>query len=313
MFYEQAFPFQHRFGCACIAGDDIGAMVGTTGLSYAQFHPAPRKRDGKNVLVVLIGWWLAKERHLAKYLPIWHENGCATLSFVPNFVGSDFRHKAKSMMDNVATYLEKEPDTIIIFHVFSNNGVLCLIKSLGLSRQSDRYAEVHKAVVGCVFDSCPGYLTITTLSNAFLAASKKSFLSGFILKCICCALLGWLLMSFFKLNHVPIYLALGAVAYGLSWFRNKKYHDGLAKSLLSLPNCKSNLFLYSKDDKLCTSDAIESSMEKIRGHTVKKEKLELERQVFSEHFSGSSHVAHYLKFPARYKAACKTFFDHVLK
>ena len=104
--------------------DNIRAMVGTTGLRTAQFHPASRKGDGGNVLVVLIGWWLAKEKHLAKYLPIWHENGCATFSFVPNFFGSDLPRMAEAMMDNVAAYLEKEPDTIIIFHVFKQWGIV---------------------------------------------------------------------------------------------------------------------------------------------------------------------------------------------
>ena len=293
--------------------DNIRAMVGTTGLRNAQFHPASRKGDGGNVLVVLIGWWLAKEKHLAKYLPIWHENGCATFSFVPNFLDSDFSRMAEAMMDNLAAYLEKEPDTIIIFHVFSNNGVLCLIKSLGFSRKSKRHAEVHNAIFGCIFDSCPGYLSVATAFNAFLAASKRSFLSNFVFKCICYVLLGWLSILFFDVNHVPIYLGLGSIAYGLSLFRNKKYHGRLTSSLLTLANCKLNMFLYSKSDKLCTSDAIESFMENIRGHKVIKEKLELDdRQVFSECFSGSRHVAHYLEYPTRYKASCKKFLDRVL-
>ena len=197
-----AIPLSPR---SYIVVDNIRAMVGTTGLRNAQFHPASRKGDGKNVLVVLIGWWLAKEKHLAKYLPIWHENGCATVSFVPNFLDSDFSRMAEAMMDNLAAYLEKEPDTIIIFHVFSNNGVLCLIKSLGFSRKSKRHAEVHNAIFGCIFDSCPGYLSVLPF-NAFLAANKQSFLSGFVFKCICYALLGWLSMLFFDVNHVPIYL-----------------------------------------------------------------------------------------------------------
>ena len=293
--------------------ENIRVMVGTTGLSNAQFHPATKKRDGKNVLVVLIGWWLAKEKHLAKYLPIWLENGCATLSFVPNFFGSDLPRMAEAMMDNVAAYLEKEPDTIIIFHVFSNNGAMCLMKSLGLSRKSKRYAEVHNAIFGCIFDSCPGYLSVTAAFNAFLAANKQSFLSGFVFKCICYALLGWLSMLFFDVNHVPIYLGLGSIAYGLSWFRNKKYHGRLTSSLLTLANCKLIMFLYSKSDKLCTSDAIESYMENTRGHEVIKEKVEMDRQIFSECFSESRHVAHYLEYPARYKAACKSFLDHVLR
>ena len=49
---------------------------------------------------------------LGKYLPVWHENGCATVSFVPNFLDSDFPRMAEAMMDNLAAYLEKEPDTV---------------------------------------------------------------------------------------------------------------------------------------------------------------------------------------------------------
>ena len=59
-----------------------------------------------------------------------------------------------------------------------------------------------------------------------------------------------------------------------------------------------------------TSDAIESFMENIRGHKVIKEKLKsgYDRQVFFlNDFSGSRHVAHYLEYPTRYKAA-KTKF-----
>ena len=91
-------------------------------------------------------------------------------------------------------------------------------------------------------------------------------------------------MLFFNVNHVPIYLALGSIAYGLSWFRNKKYHGRLTSRLLTLANCKLNISLF-QSDKLCTSDAIESFMESIRRHKVIKEKLELDdRQVFSECF-----------------------------
>ena len=63
------------------------------------------------------------------------------------------------------------------------------------------------------------------------------------------------------------------------------------------------MFLYSKIDKLCTSDAIESYMENTRGHEVIKEKVEMDRQIFSECFSES--FAHYLNIQLATKLHAK--------
>ena len=77
-------------------------QVLTKGITKARFLPA----EGADVLVVLIGWWLAKQRHLSKYEPIWHIHGCATLSFLPNMANSTFISETRQLLRNLEEYLK---------------------------------------------------------------------------------------------------------------------------------------------------------------------------------------------------------------
>jgi hypothetical protein len=293
-------------------------MVGqglTTGLQQAQFH---RGKGRHNVLVVLVGWWMAKDRHLSKYLPIWHEQGCSTLSFIPNSRNFRFSSIAKQLLSNLNEYLkkEKEDKVTIIFHVFSNNGLMCLTTILGESKRNPEYGKIQAAVYGCIFDSCPGFLSLTAGFKAFAAANKNSLLNHVLFKTLCCILPLPFLFKFFRARHFPYYIAMVVLSYTLSWLRNKRYHGKFAGNLQLLKHCKSKLFLYSNADQLCTEDSIKSSLATVRAFDDSKDKNlrkgHQRHQVSEECFMGSGHVAHFLKHPVRYKNACMRVLNRVL-
>lgn len=296
-------------------------MVGeglAAGLQQSRFHAGDRKREGGKVLVVLIGWWMAKERHLSKYIPIWEEQGCSTLSFIPSSNRFRFGRIAKQLLSNLNEYLqkEKEDEVRIIFHVFSNNGLMCFNAFLQETKNKIKYLMVRRSIYGCIFDSCPGFLTLTAGLKAFSAANKNSWINNRLFQVICYILSVPLISKFFRSRHIPYYIGMFATSYLLSWLRNKHYHSTFVNNLQILDNCKSKLFLYSNADELCTSDAIKSSITRVRELDASKDQVFLKGeqrcQIFEKYFEGSGHVAHFLTYPAPYKRACMKILDRVL-
>eukprot|EP00943_MAST-04B_sp_MAST-4B-sp1_P006068 g6068.t1 len=289
-------------------------QVLTKGITKARFLPA----EGADVLVVLIGWWLAKQRHLSKYEPIWHIHGCATLSFLPNMANSTFISETRQLLRNLEEYLKDNKKVKIIFHVFSNNGLMFLTKLLNnIESDLPRSLAVQESVYGCVFDSCPGFLTIFSGYKAFAASNKNVFLNKMWFKGLCCTALifGIVRYLIYAIRYLPFCLILIVVSYLFSWLRNKQYHDTFSQSLQKLKNCKSKLFLYSTSDQLCTSTAIKSALDNVKKLDMRKNTQLGQTNkfcVFDVCFQKSAHVAHSIQYPKRYKLECKKVLDRVI-
>ena len=95
-----------------------------------------------------------------------------------------------------------------------------------------------------------------------------------------------------------------AGAYQFTYLNNQRYRDKFHSVLSRLINCKSELFLYSKRDKLCTNDIIESA------YCERNERFIGRRRVVSKTcFNSSPHVAHFLHYPKEYKNECWSLLE----
>ena len=62
-------------------------------------------------------------------------------------------------------------NTNIIFHVFSNNGCICLLEIL---KQAQKEQMVLKSIQGIIFDSCPGSLSPISGYGAIMLQIRRS-------------------------------------------------------------------------------------------------------------------------------------------
>ena len=281
----------------------------TFNLSLNLRHGEYVKKGNEETVVILIGWWMAKPHHLKKYVNIWHEKDISTLMFCPqDNIHFQFKTCARKLLKNLKQFNKGNNNnyTNIIFHVFSNNGCICLLEIL---KQAQKEQMVLKSIQGIIFDSCPGSLSPISGYGAIMAANKKKsfwyknmMIRGvfFGIPLVLISFLWW------KTQHPYIYICILFVCtYGSIYWRNRQYRHKFHTALSRLINCKCELFLYSDGDELCTADVIEQAYQERY-----KRFLGRKRRVISKKcFSSSPHVAHFLYYPKEYKLACWSLLE----
>ncbi|KAB7495534.1 Transmembrane protein 53, partial [Armadillidium nasatum] len=114
-------------------------------------------RPQKEPVIFLLGWFNARDRHLAKYSSMYNKLGYITIRYTAPPM--DLFDMTQSNLKTIARKLIKlmEDTTLshhpVFFHNFSNHGSTLYSH---ISEQMECSPEVPLDVAGCIFDSTPG-------------------------------------------------------------------------------------------------------------------------------------------------------------
>ncbi len=89
--------------------------------------PTVINKDGVNSpLVILVGWAMAKQRHVNKYSAVYNKLGCPTLSFTPSILHSWDVISHSKYTTNIMHFLNTNYSGPILFHLFSGASFIVL-------------------------------------------------------------------------------------------------------------------------------------------------------------------------------------------
>ncbi|XP_058536224.1 transmembrane protein 53 [Ochotona princeps] len=235
-------------------------------------------------VVILLGWGGCRDKNLAKYSAIYHTRGCIVirytapwhLVFFSESLGiPSLRVLAQRLLELLFHYeIEKEP---LLFHVFSNAGVMLYRYVLDLLQTHERFCRLR--VVGTIFDSGPGHSNLLGALRALAAILQHRPAA---LRC--------LLMAAFALVVVLFHVLLAPLT---ALFHTHFYHR-----LQDAGSRWPELYLYSKADKVVLARDVERMVEARLSHQV---------LVRSVDFVSSAHVSHLRDYPTYYTSLCANF------
>ncbi|CAI2176616.1 17806_t:CDS:1 [Funneliformis geosporum] len=315
--------------------------------NISQIYPAidddtqqPPSQD-KPSLMILIGWWNCKPKHLLKYVSLYTDKfHTDTLSHIPPFyhvffpwtIYRDIYRLAKELIE---IWIERGKPNNIGFHVFSDNGtyhyaMLCeavrdlsknysendhkqiISSSSGLNLSRDDAESFLNSIKSCVIDSAP-----SPISEKYLALG---IMGGFLKKT---ALMKKSTSnSNFEKEEIPIIQLPPFLITVLSIFFSlpvvKRHQDFAHKSLCNIPGGTHDgrrvkyLFLYGPGDQIIPEkdviEFIERLKERESNHIKNEKKGEL--TIVTKRFGADSeHVQHFLRYPDEYISALKSFYN----
>ncbi|CAG8563373.1 5814_t:CDS:1 [Funneliformis mosseae] len=294
----------------------------------------------KPSLMILIGWWNCKPKHLLKYVSLYTDKfHTDTLSHIPPFyhvffpwtISRDIHRLAKEL---IGIWIERGKPNNIGFHVFSDNGtyhyaMLCeavrdlskkysdydqrqIKSSSGLNLSSEDAESFLNSIKSCVIDSAP-----SPISEKYLALG---IVGGFLRKTT--------LMKKSASNsnsekeEIPIIQPPPSLISVLSIFFTlpvvKRYQDFAHKSLYNIPGGTHDgrhvkyLFLYGPGDQIVPEKDVIEFMERLKEresnhiNSEKKGELTIVKNRFG---ANSEHVQHFLRYPDEYISALKSFYN----
>lgn len=255
----------------------------------------------KKVLVVVIGWWNALDKHIDKYSAIYRRFGYHTYTYNPSgalfFKPWRYDKETQPILRNILLMAEEQDCDKIVFHGFSNNGCL-LYHSFKRNFES---IECNVHVVGAIFDSCPGIVNLRSFSKALFAAQISPVYKFSPVLPIALA------PSFLLTTDRPLF---GVVAFCVcylssTFYLQKKYEHNHTMTNIYFTRIYpgyEELYLYSKTDKVVGYKVIEAAIDRIRKANGK---------VTDVKFENSGHCAHYPKYPMKYNKAVLKFIKHL--
>ncbi|KAK6046300.1 hypothetical protein COOONC_16194, partial [Cooperia oncophora] len=118
--------------------------------------------DPLKPVVLLIGWAGAEHEQLEKFSDIYTEQGYRTVSFIapcyhyttPNARNGFYLSPVFRGIDAKTGNFESFKHSPLICHIFSMNGVRCLI-SLWKWTEAERMTHLRQRIKGLIFDSAP--------------------------------------------------------------------------------------------------------------------------------------------------------------
>ncbi|XP_075688683.1 transmembrane protein 53 isoform X2 [Rhinoderma darwinii] len=273
-------------------GLEIGARrsMGDSDMDYTIVLPEPalqgcRWDQQREPVVILLGWGGCKDKNLAKYSSIYHEEGCVvirytaawrTVFFAESFGFSSLRDQAKKLLELLFDYeINKNP---IVFHIFSNGGFMLyryMVELLHSHRQLSRLQ-----VVGAIFDSAPGNRNVLGSVRALNTILTPRTISP----------LRYLALLLFAIMVSILRILL----YPATRFLHENHYDAMKSD----PSLWPHLYLYSRGDKIIAHRDIENMMNIRRRRHLPTESVDFEK---------SEHVCHYRWYPERYAAICSAF------
>lgn len=227
-------------------------------------------------LIVLLGWFGAKDRFLSKYSQFLNEAGYPTLRAICPPAAIFWPHPAPrrrfaaTLLRFLAVVDEGAPARPIIFYAFSNGGGFVITELAALLQENNNAGgPPSPTVAGVIFDSAPCYMHLTTGIKA-LGEGRP--------------LIVRVVLAFLFLISV----ALGFLAH--PYWPRRYWHS---MEMLKIGNNGGKyLYLYSHDDPLCDSERLTAL---IAGRVAAG------LDVHARGWERSGHVAHYRFHPEEYK------------
>lgn len=295
-----------------IVAPDLAALNGRV-----FFPDTMNSEKSKLPVVVMIGWWGSRVHQVSKIAQkLWLKKGYTVVVVIPTSLHLFFPYSAKIAASSLVKLLGSNgvwqqyssranvtSPTSIVFHLFSNNGALfwsVVNRALGGS-------PLMHIVRGVIYDSCPGDLTFKAGWDALGANVRTIWLKHCLnaSPIILCSLLFLVWVRAYKnsrswaLQKLYQGLIFSSTFSALSYFHNRRYHSALAA--ISLPSCRSELFLYSEADALCRSSAVTRLFEARRALAL--DTMSVRRVVWTD----SPHVAHFKVHTEQYVEECVRF------
>lgn len=256
--------------------------------------------DDKEAVVLLLGWWGAKLRHVQKYSQLYRDRNCATVTAIIDpkdllrlFLSDNLDEFAQQVASEVATKVrtidkqnqKQKSRTPVIIHAFSNGGAAnvwrlnVLINQAKNKRDKKKLspAEQDLLLVGdrlevVLFDSAPCFPSIPTALKAINQAISNPFVR----------LLAWLILSLQAFLAFLLRKTFGKHDYNTEFWNHMTYST-LARH---------QIFVYSSFDEVCDVKRLEE--------LIDMKKQSHDHDVTVQKFDDSEHVQHLLKYPKEY-------------
>ncbi|KAK9052597.1 hypothetical protein SSX86_029227 [Deinandra increscens subsp. villosa] len=256
--------------------------------------------ENSKMVVVLLGWLGAKQKHLKKYADWYTSKGFHVITFtfpmaeiLSYQVGGKAEEHVDLLVNHLAEWLEEEYGKNMVFHTFSNTGWLIYGAMLEKIQRQDH--TLTERIKGCIVDSAPvaapdpqvwasGFSAAFLKKNSIAAkgyrnvddiAAKPSMSETALLV---------VLEKFFAviLNRPAV---------------NERLSNVLVQLKSGQPSCP-QLYIYSSADKVIPARSVESFMEvqQRMGHVVR-----------SCNFKSTPHVDHFRHEPELYTSQLSQF------
>ncbi|GJR34433.1 transmembrane protein 53 [Tanacetum coccineum] len=275
----------------------------STDAVYRWHLPHPNAVDlseNSKMVVVLLGWLGAKQKHLKKYADWYTSKGFHVITFtfpmsevLSYQVGGKAEEHVDLLVNHLAEWLEDECGKNLVFHTFSNTGWLVYGAMLEkFQRQDDNLMDRIK---GCIVDSAPvatpdpqvwasGFSAAILKKNSIAAKGYRNTDDIAAKPAMTETALLVVLEKFFD-----VILNLPAV--------NQRLSKVLVQLKSGQPSCP-QLYIYSSADKVIPAGSVESFIEA---------QQRTGRVVRSCNFKSTPHVDHFRHEPELYTTQLSQF------
>uniref|UniRef100_A0A7S1CZI7 Transmembrane protein 53 n=1 Tax=Cyclophora tenuis TaxID=216820 RepID=A0A7S1CZI7_CYCTE len=263
----------------------------------------PQQQDASiRAVVVVLGWFGSKLRHVQKYSELYEARQCATitghLDELTVLLTDSVKIEAfvQDVVHEAAKLLRMDKDTPLVLHAFSNGGAL-VIKAIEqhidrMNSLSDSYGpdwQIVRERLACgaeFFDSSPVYIHPHAIQNSVKAGISSTILQFFA------SMLMWFLL------HLSNFLSY---AHGIPTFR-ESYWNHWTSSPRNV--CPTQAYVYSTADDI-TDPAKVLELTKIRAQKGVN--------VLTKCFDDTGHVQHLLKRKPEYCVMINTVLSAIEK
>lgn len=234
--------------------------------------------EDQRPLCVLMGWLMAKKKHMMKYAQFYLDQGFDVLSVSCNPYQLLFpQNGGKVIAKDVLTFMRNNPQyNQTTLHGFSISGFVWGQVMALMSEDQEKYHRVINGIVGQIWDSpvdvegiSQGMGTALFPNNKFLKFAIEAYVSF----------------------HVNTFQEAATQHYIQS---SILFHNSIVKAPA--------LFLCSEDDPVAFHYIVERAAERWERNGVK---------VFMKTWKSSPHVSHMWRHPEEYKAEMKAFLDKI--
>uniref|UniRef100_A0A383WCI3 Transmembrane protein 53 n=1 Tax=Tetradesmus obliquus TaxID=3088 RepID=A0A383WCI3_TETOB len=247
------------------------------------FRISPAALDNGDVsrpLVVLLGWYGASDKHLAKYSRLLAGHGYGsvrgTMSGAAIFLPLMWPRVAfATALLELLDGLGEEQQ--LVFYVFSNGGAFPL-EQVDALLQQQRFSHLSSRIAGVIFDSAPCYMHPTTGAEAIGIGCNLPV-----------RVLAWLL-----------FYALVLLGCFVAPLRPWQYWRSMRQLRMAGGRC---LYLYSADDPLCDAAKLDE--------LVAARKQQYGAAVAAKKWQHSKHVGHLLCHADEYTKEVLQFLSSV--
>jgi hypothetical protein len=261
--------------------------------------PADRKAPPRAV-VLLLGWWGAKSKQLAKYTKLYQDRNCLTVQAIAE-KNAVLTHNNRSLdecaliaADHIVKLLDELDDKKIpvIFHAFSNGGAY-LIERLEVliqeARDGKSRSESNRTLLllgarlqGQIFDSAPAYPTAQSAVRAMSSVFTSSIMRA--------------LISILVTSHY--------------------YYDMILHHVFGFPNGRKDFYEFMADSRMCLKQAyVYSAADDITDVTLLEELIASRRKITDDivvkKFDDSLHVQHLRMHEVAYTQFVEQFLETI--